>query len=173
MKKKQIALERKYISETQNRINKIEKENLKKEIESKRKELLNTTDAAIRKNESIMILRNELKRFVEISPKKSVKTKKILEIAEKNIFNNRDWEIFESNFNELNQDFFKKLTDIQPKLTKKDLRLCAYVKTGLTSKKIAPLMGISVRGVELHRYRLGKKLNITIEETLAKFLLKF
>jgi DNA-binding NarL/FixJ family response regulator len=41
----------------------------------------------------------------------------------------------------------------------------------LSSKEIAPMMNISFRGVELHRYRLRKKLNLTQEENLSKFLL--
>jgi FixJ family two-component response regulator len=41
----------------------------------------------------------------------------------------------------------------------------------LTSKEIAPMMNISYRGVELHRYRLRKKLQLSQEENLSKFLL--
>ena len=119
-----------------------------------------------------MVLRNELIRIAESNPKIS-KTKKILEISKNEVQSFKDWKIFESNFNELNQDFFKKLIAIQPKLTTKDLRLCAYIKTGLTSKKIAPLIGISVRGVELQRYRLKKKLNVSANDNIASFLKNF
>jgi DNA-binding CsgD family transcriptional regulator len=41
----------------------------------------------------------------------------------------------------------------------------------LSSKDIAPLLSISVRGVEIGRYRLRKKLNLKTEENLAQFLL--
>jgi DNA-binding NarL/FixJ family response regulator len=41
----------------------------------------------------------------------------------------------------------------------------------LTSKEIAPMMNISFRGVELQRYRLRKKLGISQEENLNKFLI--
>jgi len=43
----------------------------------------------------------------------------------------------------------------------------------LSSKEIAPLMKISVRGVENHRYRLRKKLNIPSNVNLTDFILAF
>jgi DNA-binding CsgD family transcriptional regulator len=42
----------------------------------------------------------------------------------------------------------------------------------LSSKEIAPLMGISVRGVEVHRYRLRKKIKLDSKENLTNFLIK-
>jgi DNA-binding CsgD family transcriptional regulator len=41
----------------------------------------------------------------------------------------------------------------------------------LSSKEIAPLMNISYRGVELHRYRLRKKLSLTADENLSTFMI--
>jgi DNA-binding CsgD family transcriptional regulator len=43
----------------------------------------------------------------------------------------------------------------------------------LSSKEIAQLESISVRGVEIGRYRLRKKLKINTETNLFDFLLKF
>ena len=51
--------------------------------------------------------------------------------------------------------------------------LCAYIKMNLLSKEIAPLLNISLRGVEISRYRLRKKLNLAEGENLAEFLQKF
>ena len=70
----------------------------------------------------------------------------------------------------MNEDFFKSLTNAFPKMTSKDLKLCAYIKIGLTSKEIAPLMGITTRGVELHRYRLRRKLKFDASISFNEFL---
>ena len=43
----------------------------------------------------------------------------------------------------------------------------------LLSKEIAPLLNISLRGVEISRYRLRKKLGIEEGGNLAEFLQKF
>lgn len=172
IRKEQIKLQRKYIRETQEKIVALEKDTLKKELRNKKQELLSTTSSIIKKNEVIMILTNELKRLKNLSPN-IFRTEQVLESSKKDINSKSDWKVFESNFNELNQNFFKKLIEFQPKLTTKDLKLCAYVKTGLTSKKIAPLMGISTRGVELHRYRIRKKLSIPSNHNLSYFLRNF
>lgn len=43
----------------------------------------------------------------------------------------------------------------------------------LATKEIAPLMNMSVRGVETIRYRMRKKLSLEREESLTDFLNKF
>jgi DNA-binding CsgD family transcriptional regulator len=41
----------------------------------------------------------------------------------------------------------------------------------LSSKEIAPLMNISVRGLETHRYRLKKKLDLDNDISMVSYLL--
>ena len=89
----------------------------------------------------------------------------------KSIDDTEDWKRFEVNFKELHEDFFEVLLYRYPGLTPKDLKLCAYLKMNLASKEIAPLMGITTRGVEIHRYRLRKKLNIDGSQNISKFLI--
>ena len=43
----------------------------------------------------------------------------------------------------------------------------------LSTKEIAPLMNISIRGVETHRYRLKRKLNLDNDNSLSDYLLNF
>lgn len=52
---------------------------------------------------------------------------------------------------ELHEDFFERLKKEYPALTPKDLRICAYLKMNLTSKELASLMNVSLRGVEASR----------------------
>jgi len=84
-----------------------------------------------------------------------------------------DWKRFEVNFKELHEDFFERLLKEYPILTPKDLKLCAYLKMNLSTKEIAPLMAITIRGVEIHRYRLRKKLQIDSSKNLSNFLITF
>ncbi|HRZ74840.1 MAG TPA: LuxR C-terminal-related transcriptional regulator, partial [Flavobacterium sp.] len=67
--------------------------------------------------------------------------------------------------------FVHRLTNLYPSLTSKDIKLCIYLKMNLSSKEIAPLMNISYRGVELHRYRLRKKLNLHSDDNLSNFMI--
>jgi DNA-binding CsgD family transcriptional regulator len=48
--------------------------------------------------------------------------------------------------------------------------MCAYLKMNLSSKEIAPLLNISIRGVETLRYRLRKKFNLSRDENLIDYL---
>ena len=51
--------------------------------------------------------------------------------------------------------------------------MCAYLKMDLSSKEIAPLLNITVRSVEMTRYRIRKKLGLSREDNLTEFLQKF
>lgn len=99
-------------------------------------------------------LKNEIKKAIKI-----------------NAVNKHEWEIFETNLNQINNEFITSLSKKYPNLTAKDIKLCVYLKMNLSSKEIAPMMNISFRGVELHRYRLRKKLGLSQEEILSNFLL--
>jgi FixJ family two-component response regulator len=43
----------------------------------------------------------------------------------------------------------------------------------LSSKEIVPLLNISLRGVEVRRYRLRKRLKMKSEENLIEFLMGY
>ncbi|MBI6116030.1 helix-turn-helix and ligand-binding sensor domain-containing protein [Salegentibacter maritimus] len=171
LRKHQSLLEEKFEKEHQERINKLEKERLVNEINLKRKELANTTMVAAKKNEMLMEIQNELSKD-KTNFSNQFKMKHILNKINRAIKNKDEWKVFETNFNELHEDFFKDILKTYPKLTSKDLKLCSYLKMNLTSKEIAPLMGISVRGVEVHRYRLRKKMGLNKNENLTNFLIK-
>lgn len=142
---------------------------LRNEIEFKSKELANSTMSIIRKNEFLL----ELKTIIE-KQKSELGTRypdKYFNYLNKkidnNISNQDDWQVFESNFERAHEQFFAKIIETFPELTPSDLRLCAYLRMNLSSKEIAPLLGISVRGVENHRYRLRKKMNLDHDDSLV------
>ena len=57
-------------------------------------------------------------------------------------------------------------------LNKKERKLCIYVKMGLFTKEIAPLMNMSVRGVEMLRFRMRKHMNLDRADDLEQLLEK-
>lgn len=142
---------------------------LRNEIEHKSKELASSTMSIIRKNEFLM----ELKDIID-KQKSDLGTRYpdkyynyLVKKIDNNISNQDDWQIFENNFERAHEQFFAKIKESFPDLTSNDLRLCAYLRMNLSSKEIAPLLGISVRGVENHRYRLRKKMNLEHDESLV------
>lgn len=76
-------------------------------------------------------------------------------------------------FDEVHPGFLMRLSQQFSALSKADLRLCAYLHLGMTTKEIAALTFKEVRSVESARNRLRKKLNLPPETNLAQFLDQF
>ena len=51
--------------------------------------------------------------------------------------------------------------------------MAAYLRMNLSTKEIAPLLGISARGVEIGRYRLRKKMELDTGIKLRKYMVEF
>ena len=143
-------------------------EQLRQEIEGKNRELAISTMSLIKKNEFLRTLKSELK-----SAGDGPKVKKVLRTIDRNIGSEADWKFFEAAFNNADKDFLKHIREQHPDLTPSDLRLCAYLRLNLSSKEIAPLLNISVRSVEVKRYRLRKKLQLSREVSLSDYILGF
>ncbi len=63
-----------------------------------------------------------------------------------------------------------KLSERHPDLTLSERKMCAFLKMDLSSKEMAPLLNISVRGVEAMRYRLRKRIGLEREINLLEYL---
>lgn len=153
--------------EAQKEIIQLKNTQLKTDIESKNRELAIATMNMIKKNETLNSIKQELKK--QKSEQQSVTP--VIRLIDKNINNADDWKFFEEAFNHADKDFFKKVKELHPKLTANDLRLCAYLRLNLSSKEIAPLLNISVRSVEIKRYRLRKKISLAREINLNDYFL--
>lgn len=146
-----------------------EREILKMEVENKSRELSNAAFNLIRKNEALQSLKDHL---IDAHNEPRALSKIVREI-DAHLEGDHDWEMFEASFNRVHDDFFKRLMQAYPYLTPGDLRLAAYLKMNLSSKEIAPLLNISVRGIENKRYRLRKKLGLPEDANLTEFIMAF
>lgn len=79
-------------------------------------------------------------------------------------------EDFRVYFEQVHPDFFDKLSGRFPVLTQNDLRLCAFLYLGMSTKEIAALTHREVRSVESSRLRLRKKLDLPSDTGLHDFL---
>ena len=96
----------------------------------------------------------------------------MVKVIDENLSNTRDWEFFKEAFNNADQEFLNKIKTKHPNLTPNDLKFCAFLRLNLSSKEIAPLLNISVRSVEIKRYRLRKKLELQHENNLIDYILE-
>ncbi|MBQ7421015.1 MAG: tetratricopeptide repeat protein [Prevotella sp.] len=79
-------------------------------------------------------------------------------------------EDFRLYFDEVHPEFLQNLSRQYPHLTKTDLRLCAYLHLGMSTKEIAALTYREIRSVESSRNRLRKKLGLPPDANLQEFL---
>lgn len=78
---------------------------------------------------------------------------------------------FKKYFNEVSPLFNTKLKEKHPNLTANDLRLCAYIYMGLTSKEISQLTFREVESVEKSRNRLRKKISLPSDMPIRGYLM--
>ncbi len=98
---------------------------------------------------------------------------KINKLIDHELQGDKHWNEFEEIFNQLHDNFMQRLKSSYPELTPRDMRLCAYLRMNFNTKEIAPLLGISVRGVEDTRYRIRKKLQLPSDTNITEFILNF
>ncbi len=146
---------------------KLKNDQLKEDFRNKNNELAASTMSIIKKNQLLSKVKQQL-----ASTEQTDSNKEIIAIINRSLNQNDDWELFKEAFNNTDREFLKKLEKIHPNLTPNDIRLCAYLRLNLVSKEIAQLLNISPRSVEIKRYRLRKKLNLTHDENLVNYILK-
>lgn len=150
-------------------------EKLQTELDFKNKELALSTMHILQKNEVLTKIREELDHLMSGTTETNTRSniKKIISLLSDDQRLEDDWESFAFYFDQVHTDFLRRLKEKYPQLSNRDLRLCAYLRMNLTTKDIAPLLNISVRGVEISRYRLRKKMDIDTDINLNEFMMNY
>ncbi len=163
------------ISESDKKITRLKNEKLLAEVEHKNTELATSAMNLVHKVEILTRIKSDLVQFKETAQiEKGAKDfHKIIKVIDGELNSAQEWEQFAYHFDSVHSNYLKKLKEYCPDLSGSELKLAAYLRLNLTTKEIAQLMNISVRGVETSRYRLRKKLGITNDETnLYSFLIE-
>lgn len=150
-------------------------EKLESELTHKSQELTSSALHVMQNMEAVHKVKDQLQRVMdEVTDKETrQQLRKILRSVDEEIKIENNWEQFELHFNQVHQDFLKRLSSDYPDLTHKDLKMCAYLRLNLSSKDIASLLKLSLRGVETSRYRIRKKMNLEQDESLTECILKY
>ena len=166
LKRKEKELEIKQL-ENEQQLMHFKNLDLQKDIDSKNRELGLSTMNLIKRNELLGTIKKELGNTKNIND-----IKEVIELINNNLNTSDDWKLFEEAFKNTDKGFMKKLKSEHSNLTSNDLRLCTYLRLNLSSKEIAPLLNISIRSVEVKRYRLRKKMNLPHEASLSSYILE-
>lgn len=154
--------------ENEKALMKVKNEQLAQDVDSKNRELAVSTMSLNSKNELLAFIKEDLKKTAENGANT---VKSVISTINKNITEDDSWSVFKEAFDNADKDFLKRIKQMHPVLTPNDLRLCAYLRLNLSSKEIAPLFNISVRSVEIKRYRLRKKMNLLHDQGLAEYIM--
>ncbi|MBX2874768.1 MAG: hypothetical protein KTR30_21775 [Saprospiraceae bacterium] len=171
--KKKEEEHQKVVEESEKAIIALQNKNLEEEIRHKNQELASTTMHLVQRSEMIHKLRNQLEKLqkeVKDTPAKK-QVDGLIRLLTQDDELAKEWDQFAHHFDQVHSDFLKRLKSKFPQLTSNDQKLCAYLRMNLATKEIAPLMNISVRGVEVGRYRLRKKLDLDTQVDLNEFMM--
>ena len=156
------------------RISELEKQKLKDDLEHKTTELAYMALSLASKNKILSDLKNEIDLIFKSEMLTALLKQKLSglnSMIDGNIQNDSLIDHFEEQFDLLHNNFIRKMKSAYPQLSRSDYMLCAYIRMELSTKEIAQILNISVRGVESQKYRLKKK--IALEEDLNTYLKEF
>jgi len=150
-------------------------EKLREEMIQKDKELANNTMQMIQKSKTLTFIKRDLQKLTKETKDEILisRIRMMIKKINRDIDTDKQWEVFESHFESVHEEFLKRLKQQHPDLSPRELKLCAYLRLNISSKEIASLMNISVRGVEISRYRLRKKLKLEHDQNLTDFIMMF
>ena len=141
------------------------------ELELKERELVSFLLQLSQKNELIATTINQLKKITSDSPKKTQqRLYNLLEILESVSGSPVDWDMVSLQLEKLHPGFLGRLQVKHPNLTPKEKKLSAYLRLDLSSKEVAGLQNVTSKSVEIARVRLRKKLKLSREIRLSRYL---
>lgn len=155
----------------------LKSQQLEHDIKHKSEEISNITMNVVRKNEILLDIADRLTKIQEHQEVKAHRTSdvqkqlaKIQGVIRDNIGQDDHWKDFTNSFDQAYDNYTQKLRNMHAELSEGDLRICCYLRMGLSSKEIAPLLNISYRSVEMSRYRIRKKMGLTRDQNLTEYL---
>lgn len=150
-------------------------EKLEIELKNKNTELASVAMHLVQKGDLLSKVKDELTKSKKTTGGDAAPDdfKKLIKALKEEDNKQEDWHQFATHFDTVHLNFLKSIKKRYSNLTPNELKLCAYLHMNLCSKEIAQHMKISVRGVEISRYRLRKKLQIATEINLGDFLIHF
>lgn len=152
----------------------LERQLLSNKLEYKTSEMTNFALHLSQRNELLNKFLEDLSLLKsKVNPETSAQIAKMVKRFSDKEDINKETENFHLSIETEYKDFLFNLLKQFPDLTENEKRLCAQVRLNLSIKDIASINNISVKSVEMARYRLRKKFNLDHEANLTDFLRKF
>ncbi len=161
------------IDRQEKEITTLKNERLEADLVHKGKQLASASMMIINHSEFLKNLRSTIQSHILNGKINRTEGNLLLSQIANNITDEDEWTRFQENFDLIHENFFRELKKRYPSLTPTDLKLCSLLRLNYTTKEIAEMLNLSVRGVETARYRLRKKLELSESDNLVNFMIEF
>lgn len=148
----------------------LENELLLKKLDERNREITKKSIEVLHTNEILDVTKRKLTDLKEMSGSKPQITSILNEIkTSQKVLN---LEEFEKIFTDTHKDFYKKLIELYPHLSRTDLKLSAFLRLNLSTKDISAITGQSQNSINIARHRLRKKLKLKEDENIINYLIR-
>lgn len=140
-------------------------------LESRSKSLTAKTLLILDKNKYIEEVKSRLENMTKMESKiQKSDIRQLLKLLDESLSIDNHWEDFRESFENVHENFFSRLKELNADLTTSEIRLASLIKLNLNSKEISTLLGISQDSLRIARHRLKKKLQLDSEVHLSTFI---
>jgi hypothetical protein len=169
--KEALLTKEKELAEIEIRRKKKKEQILTQELEFKSRQLNSHALNMVQRNKFLIDLKKDIELTSDsLGAEDRRKMRSLLNKLNITLNNEKDWEKFRLYFEQINQDFYNKLKEVNPDLSINDKRICALIKLELSSSEIAQVLNIAPNSIKSARYRLKKRLNLSAEDDLELFI---
>ncbi|MGE0079633.1 MAG: tetratricopeptide repeat protein [Bacteroidales bacterium] len=163
-------LQKKRITESQLQNEELHNKNLQQEIDFQNRELSSITLILSEKNGILNSLLTQMERFRNNKEMSNSCELALRKLITDNLRSENEWESFKLHFEKVHPDFFFKLKNLCHNLSENELRLCAYIRIGMTSKQISQMISVLPATINTNRYLLRKKFELSQEASLDDYI---
>jgi DNA-binding CsgD family transcriptional regulator len=144
-------------------------------MEKKEREIIqqNLLLSSILLEKKKVIIKKIENKILEVEPNMRKELRSVLSYIQETLNLDEDWEDFMVHFKKIHPDFYGKILERYPDLSKKDIKHLAFIKLGMTSSEVAKTMIIKKESLRVLRSRLKKKLKLDLSEDLPTFIQNF
>jgi hypothetical protein len=169
---RQSYLQQLELDRTEKEIVRLKNEKLEADVNYKNKELSTMTMHLVQRNKLLARIKEVISIVIKSDdiPDGSGSLRHLVRLIRDVEKGDHELDQLTMHFNNVNNEFFNKLKDRYPDLSPNDLKFCAYLRMNLSSKEMAQLMNVTIKAIEVGRYRLRKKLSLHPDINLYEFL---
>ncbi len=144
---------------------------LKKELLLKTTQLTDFALYIIKRNDFLRDITSQLKKLKKKVPNDIFPDiRSIEELIKYSINISNDRKEFNSQVELVNQEFYTRIEQKYPELTKNERNIAILLKLNLSSKEIASIHNVSSKSIDNYRYNIRKKLNLSPKDDLHTIL---